>query len=97
MRQKAQKRRNIDLKQTNTLHFYQKNCVFCSKKTKFQSKKQQFYTLKNQKKRRYQNLYKRDYDTPQNKHINIYYFFLVRAVFFLAVPFDLLASSAIIA
>lgn len=50
MRQKAQKRRNIDLKQTNTLHFYQKNCVFCSKKTKFQSKKQQFYTLKNQKK-----------------------------------------------
>lgn len=97
MRQKAQKRRNIDLKQTNTLHFLPKNCVFCSKKTKFQSKKQQFYTLKNQKKRRYQNLYKSYYDTPQNKHINIYYFFLVRAVFFLAVPFDLLASSAIIA
>lgn len=97
MRQKAQKRRNIDLKQTNTLHFLPKKLRFLLQENKVPIKKQQFYTLKNQKKRRYQNLYKRYYDTPQNKHINMYYFFLVRAVFFLAVPFDLLASSAIIA
>lgn len=97
MRQKAQKRRNIDLKQTNILHFLPKKIAFFAPRKQSSNQKQQFYTLKNQKKRRYQNLYKSYYNTPQNKHINIYYFFLVRAVFFLAVPFDLLASSAIIA
>ena len=48
MRQKAQKKAQYRPK-TNKYptFFYPKNCVFCSKKTKFQSKKQQFYTLKN--------------------------------------------------
>lgn len=97
MRQKAQKRRNIDLKQTNTLHFLPKKLRFLLQENKVPIKKTTILHSKKSKKRRYQNLYKSYYDTPQNKHINIYYFFLVRAVFFLAVPFDLLASSAIIA
>ena len=96
MRQKAQKRRNIDLKQTNILHFLPKKLRFLLQENKIPIKTTILHPKK-LKKWRYQNLYKSYYDTPKNKHINIYYFFLVRAVFFLAVPFDLLASSAIIA